>query len=526
MRNFHQPGRSPVYADNVMVATSHPLASSAAIDVMRRGGNAVDAAVAAAAVLAVVEPQMTGIGGDCFAIVGKPDGSLLGINGSGRSASGADYAWYKAQGWAKMPLNSPHSITVPGAVSAWETLLERAGNRGMGELFQQAIDYAENGFPVSPRVADDMSGLVDVLQKNDAAAKTYLKNGKALQTGDRLTLPKLAQTLKKIAANGAKAFYQGEVAADIANTIQGFGGFLSEEDLANHKTECVNPVSTHYNGHDIFELPPNGQGITALIMLNILSELGDVSDPHSAERYHREIEAAKLAYGVRDAFIADPVAMTTSVEALTSRAYGATLAKQFNADQAMMTAVPPVPNSDTIYLSVVDRDGMACSFINSLYNGFGSGIMAPESGVMLQNRGACFVLEEGHPNAIAPSKLPMHTIIPAMAMKDGKPSFSFGVMGGAYQACGHAHVLQNMLDYGLDPQAALDFPRAFWDESGNIALEETIKDDVATRLKSMGHEIVPAKTPHGGGQIIAIDHQSGTLIGGSDFRKDGLAIGY
>ncbi len=526
MRNFHQPGRSPVYADNAMVATSQPLASAAAIDVLRRGGNAVDAAIAAAAVLAVVEPHMTGIGGDCFSIVGKPDGTLLGINGSGRSASGAEFGWYKEQNWADIPLNSPHSVTVPGAVSAWEKLSELAGTRGLSELFDYAIGYAEKGFAIAPRIAADMAGLVDVVAKNRAAANTYLKNGRAFQAGDRLVLPKLAQTLRTIGAQGARAFYEGEIAEDIAKTVQGLGGFLSEADLANHQTENVKPVSSFYQGQQVCELPPNGQGIAALIMLNILSELGIARESYSAQRYHLEIEAAKLAYSVRDAFIADPAAMNVSLANLINPAYAVKLVKNFHADRAMPTAVPPVPQSDTVYLSVVDRDGMACSFINSLYNGFGSGIMAPKSGVLLQNRGACFVIEEGHPNTIAPSKLPMHTIIPAMALINGKPSFSFGVMGGAYQACGHAHVMQNMLDYGMDPQAALDFPRAFWDDAGNIALEPTIDSNIADELSSLGHSIVPTQAPHGGGQIISIDHKTGTLIGGSDFRKDGLAIGY
>lgn len=526
MRNFSQPGRSPVYAENGMVATSHPLASAAALDMLKSGGNAVDAAVCASAVLAVVEPHMTGIGGDCFAIVSEPDGTLHGFNGSGRSAVGAEFDRYRGQGWTDIPETSPHAITVPGAIDAWGQLLSRSGRKGLDAALFQAINYARNGFFVAPRVAHDIAALTGKLQQNDAAAAVYLKSGAAYAVGDRILSPALANTLEAIAAKGARAFYEGEIAADISASIQALGGVIGEADLAAHRGFFTDPVSTSYQGHDIFELPPNGQGIAALVILNILTAQRRIADPMSAERLHKQIEAAKLGYGVRDAFISDPAAMTVSVSDLIDPAYGQKLSERINTISVLDKPAPHVPNADTVYLSVVDRDGMACSFINSLFDGFGTGILTEKTGIMLQSRGRSFSLEEGHPNAVAPSKLPLHTIIPGMVLKDGKPSISFGVMGGQYQACGHAHVLQNMLVYGLDPQAALDFPRAFWDNAGNLELEDGWSPQIDEILRQKGHKVVRSGKAIGGGQIIAIDQERGLLIGGSDPRKDGLAIGY
>ncbi len=526
MRNFSQPGRSPVYAENGMVATSHPLASAAALEMLKSGGNAVDAAVCASAVLAVVEPHMTGIGGDCFAIVSDPDGALHGFNGSGRSAAGADFERYSNWGWTEIPQTSPHAITVPGAIDAWEQLLSRLGRKGLDAALFPAIGYARDGFFVAPRVAQDFTELTGKLHQNDAAAAMYLNAGKAFGVGERIVSPALADTLEAIASKGGRAFYEGEIAADIANSIQSLGGVLSEADLADHRGFFTDPVSTTYQGHDIFELPPNGQGIAALVILNILTAQRRISDPMSAERLHKQIEAAKLGYGVRDAFIADPAAMTVSVPELIDPVYGQALSKRINTTSVLDRPDIEVPNADTVYLSVVDRDGMACSFINSLFDGFGTGILTENTGIMMQSRGRCFSMKEGHPNAVGPSKLPLHTIIPGMVLKDGKPAISFGVMGGQYQACGHAHVLQNMLVYGLNPQAALDFPRAFWDEAGNLELEDGWAPQVDDLLRDKGHKVVRSGKAIGGGQIIAIDQERGLLIGGSDPRKDGLAIGY
>jgi gamma-glutamyltranspeptidase / glutathione hydrolase len=530
-RAFDLPGRSPVYATEGMVATSHALASSTALRVLQEGGNAVDAAVAASAVLAVVEPGSTGIGGDCFAIVAEPDGTLSALNSSGRSAAGAHLDWYLENGITNLETNPVHAITAPGAIRGWETLLSSHGTMGFDRVLRDAINYAENGFPISSRVGQDWAGAAAEMAKDEGAAHNFLHNGDAPSVGTMHAVPNLAETMKAIAANGSDAFYTGTIAADIANTVQRLGGFLSEEDLAQVAADWVTPISTRYGGYDIYEIPPNGVGITALIMLNIMDKIDARSfGSHSALRQHAEIECARLAYTVRDAYVADTDHMTVSTDAILSDAYTTELAKGFHADRRNTDiTLPSVPHADTVYLTVVDRDLRAVSFINSLYMTFGSKIATKDSGIALQNRGACFVVEDGHPNTIGPSKRPLHTIIPGMAMKDGKAAYSFGVMGGAYQPIGQAHVLSNMIDHGLDPQEALDYPRVFWDEDSNdgkLHLEAGVTDEVAQGMRDRGHETVPATTPHGGGQIIAIDHERGIMTGGSDPRKDGQAQGY
>ena len=528
MRRFDRPGRSPVIAENGMAATSHPLASAAAIAVLRDGGNAVDAAVAAAATLAVVEPHMTGIGGDCFVILAEPDGTIHGLNGSGRAAAKAETGWYVENGFAEIPGHSPHAVTAPGAIRAWETLHARFGKLPFDRLFADPIRYAEDGFAVAPRVASDWAKEAETLKADEGACRHLLPNGKTPAVGDRMRFPALARTLRAIAKDGANAFYEGPVAAEIARVIQARGGFLDEADLAAVTADWVQPIGTDYAGFEVLELPPSGQGVVALILLNLLDIIETRSmAPGSAERYHHEVEAARLAYAVRDAMLADPEHMMVSPEVLTSRDYAAKLSFQIDPKRRNTDiVVPPAPNSDTIYLTVADRDGRAVSFINSLYAAFGSQIVTPESGVVLQNRGACFRVEEGHPNTIAPRKRPLHTIIPAMVLKDGKPAVSFGVMGGAYQPMGHAHVFSNLADHGMDPQEALDHPRLFWDGAGVLGLEAGIDPAVAEALAAKGHAVAPADSPWGGGQVIAIDHDRGFFMAGSDPRKDGQAIGY
>lgn len=530
MRNFHRAGRSPVYAENGMVATSHPLASAGALAVLKEGGNAVDAAVTASAILAVVEPHMTGIGGDCFAIVAKSDGTMTGLSGSGRSAKDADLGWYLDRGFIDIPEQSAHAVTVPGAVRSWEALLAKCGTIGLDRALAPAINYARHGFHLAPRVASDLADLNTKINADATARAIYTNNGAPWHVGDRIVTTNLADTLSAIASHGADAFYTGPVAEEMAATIQTQGGLLSADDIAAFQPIFHNPVATEFEGHSICELPPNGQGIIALILLNILKEHGTAPEPGGLDRYHLEMEAAKLAYSVRDAVLSDPDTMTIAVESLISPAYAAKLAALIDSHNASAPKAPPVPDADTVYLSVVDRDGTACSFINSLFHGFGSGLMTPKSGVMLQSRACCFTLEAGHPNAIGSAKLPMHTIIPAMALKNGRPALSFGVMGGSYQACGQAHVLQNMLRYGMDPQTALDFPRSFWTETGLIQMEETVSADVVAGMNARGHRTHhmsgTTDKPIGGGQMIAIDHDRGLLIGGSDPRKDGCAIGF
>ena len=528
MRDFGRPGRSAVIAENGMAATSHPLATATAVQTLRSGGNAVDAAIAAAATLCVVEPAMTGIGGDCFVILAEPDGSVHGLNGSGRAPKGAHAGWYREQGITEMPQTGAHSITVPGAVKAWETLAERFGTCGFGELFADAIRYAEDGFAIHPRVARDWPRYLAELSADEGGSKHYLADGEPPAVFSRFSTPTLGRTLRAIADRGAAAFYEGEIAAEIAATVQAKGGFLSEEDLAAVSADWVTPISTAYGGHELLEIPPNGQGITALIMLKILNELSPAGgDPSSAARYHQLIETGRFAYSVRNGFVGDPATMSATTAQLLSVQAARDLAAQFDpAKRNPDITLPKLPSSDTIYLTVVDRDRRAVSFINSLYGGFGSKIVTPKWGITLQNRGGCFTLEEGHPNELGPGKRPLHTIIPAMTMKAGQPACSFGVMGGAYQPMGHVHVLTNMLDFGMDPQEAVDHARLFWGEDGTLEAEPGIGSGLRSGLESLGHKVRGTQLPLGGAQVIAIDHDSGFMIGGSDPRKDGLALGW
>lgn len=528
MRDFDRPGRSPVVAENGMAATSHPLATMTALSILKDGGNAVDAAIAAAATLAVVEPHMTGIGGDCFAIIAEPDGSVHGLNGSGRAPKAASAARYRDMGHRQMPQSEALSVTVPGAIKAWETLAARFGTRGLGTLLSDAIGYAEEGYAVHPRVARDWQGLVEGLAADAGGSRHYLAGGRPPKVFSRHRVPALGRTLRAIADRGGAAFYEGAIAAEIAAVVQAGGGFLDEEDLAAVTADWVEPIGIRYLDYDVLEIPPNGQGITALILLNLFAATG-VSRlaADSAERYHLMIECARAAYNVRDHLIADPAAMAVTPETLLSPPFTAALARDIDPGRRNPhLELPPLPDSDTVYLTVVDRDRRAVSFINSLYAGFGARLVTPESGIALQNRGACFTLEEGHPNELGPGKRPMHTIIPAMVMKDGRAACSFGVMGGAYQPMGHAHVLSNMLDHQMDPQQALDHARIFWGDSDVLGAENGIPATVRARLAELGHRVADAPNPHGGGQIVAIDDESGFLIGGSDPRKDGLALGW
>ncbi|MEI2386794.1 gamma-glutamyltransferase [Breoghania sp. JC706] len=527
-RDFQLPGRSPVHGRTAMAATSHPLATSAALDVLRAGGNAADAAVAAVAVQCVVEPHMTGIGGDCFAIVARPDGTLHGLNGSGRAPAGVSAERLIEAGLKEIADDSIHAVTVPGAIKAWETLLRSHGSWPLARVLAQAIDYAENGFPVAPRVGTDWARLTGLLERDEGAARHYLVDGKAPEVGSLHRLPALAGTLRAIAEGGSSAFYEGPIAAEIAATVRARGGFLDEADLAAIEVIDVKPVFSDYRGVRVLELPPNGHGVTALVLLNILERF-DLSrlDPNGSERFHLEMEAARIAYSVRDLHVADPDAMTVSVEELASKDFAADLAARIDPG-ARIEGLPSdvlTPDSDTVYLTVVDGEGTAVSLINSIYCGFGVGVATPNSGILLQNRGSCFRLQPGHPNCIGPRKRPLHTIIPAMAFKEGRPWLSFGVMGGAYQPCGHAHVLGNIVDHGMDVQQAIDAPRIFFDGiDGPLLVEAQIAEATRVGLHERGHRLHNAPAALGGGQAIMIEN--GVLIAGSDPRKDGCALGW
>ncbi|HEY6026140.1 MAG TPA: gamma-glutamyltransferase [Pseudolabrys sp.] len=524
-RDFQLPGRSPVIAMNGMAATSHPLATLAAIDVLRDGGTAADAAVAAVATLCVVEPHMTGIGGDCYALVSRPDLPVWGYNGSGRSGAKASYAALRDRRLNEIG-NSIHSVTVPGAIDAWEQILKAHGRFGLDRCLRAAIGYAEGGFPVASRIAWDWQRHVGKLSADPGASKHYLFNGKAPREGDVIRFPALAQTLKTIAANGAKGFYEGEVGADMAATVAARGSFLTAEDFADHRGDAVAPISTNYRGVDLVEIPPNGQGITALVMLNILENFDIKSlDPVGPERFHLVLEAARIGYAVRDTHLADADHMRTPVSALTDKAWGKKLASLIDMGKRSVPPAAPAPGSNTVYLTVVDKDRMAVSFINSLFSSFGTGICTEKSGILLTNRGACFTLEPDHPNTFGPGKRPMHTIIPALAMKNGRCDMSFGVMGAHYQPMGHVQIMLNMLDYGMDVQQAIDCPRFFF-ENEHTEVERGTPQATIEGLKQRGHTVTTATSPWGGAQTVKIDWDRGVLIAGSESRKDGCALGY
>jgi gamma-glutamyltranspeptidase/glutathione hydrolase len=525
VRDFHGHGRSPVIACEGMAATSHPLASAVALDTLKAGGTAADAAVAAVAALGVVEPHMTGIGGDCFCLVAKPGAPMWGYNGSGRSAAAARPEILKHQGLRAIAADSVHAVTVPGAVEAWSAVLAAHGRFGLDRAIAPAIRYAEHGFPVAPRIAHDWALAVDALTADSGAARHYLVNGQAPAAGDVMRFPALAATLKAIAAGGAQAFYR-EVAADIVATIAPRGSFLTAEDFEAHRGEQVAPISSHYRGLDVVELPPNGQGLVALVLLNILEHFDLAAlDPHGAERLHIALEAARLAFAVRDTHVADPATMRVGVSVLIDKGFAGRLAKLIDPGRRVALAPAPTPGSDTVYLTVVDRDRMAVSIINSLYREFGSRIATEKTGVLLNNRGSSFVLDEDHPNAFGPAKRPMHTIIPALGCRGGRCELAFGVMGASFQPMGHAHFIANLIDYRMDVQTAIDSPRVFF-EGETTVVERGVGAEAVEGLRQRGHNVTVRPRPWGGAQAIVVDWERGVLIGGSDPRKDGCAIGY
>lgn len=524
MRDFHFPGRSPVLSTNGMCATSHPLGAKTAIDILERGGNAMDAAIAGALVLGICEPQMTGIGGDCFVLWQQGDGDVQALNGSGRAPAALDAAELRQAGESVVPIQSPHSVTIPGAIDAFCHLSETVGTIGLDALLAPAISAAENGVPVAPRAAFDWGRDAQVLQ--GCARDVYLPGGKAPQVGQIFRAPGQADVLRRIAKSGRDAFYAGEVAEDIVGTLNGLGGRQTMADFANAACTRTTPIAGAYQDIDVVEHPPNGHGATALLMLNILAQF-DVAamDPLGAERVHIEAEAAKLAYDARNRFLAD-ADYTNRLDHMLSLDTARKLAALIEPKKAMAHATEISENvhKDTIYITTVDRNGMSVSLIYSIFNGFGSGIASEKFGILLQNRGSGFTLEEGHPNELKGNKRPMHTIIPGMLRKNGKAIMPFGVMGGAYQPNGHARLVSNLLDHGMDPQSAIDAPRAFSDRD-DLKVEKGYTDQVRQDLMDMGHNVSVPETPIGGAQAILI-RDDGVLEGASDPRKDGCALGY
>ncbi|WP_333867613.1 gamma-glutamyltransferase family protein [Cypionkella sp.] len=523
MRDFQAPGRSAVYANNGICATSHPLAAKVAIETLEAGGNAVDAAIAGAVLLGICEPQMTGIGGDCFVLL-KPAGTenILALNGSGRAPSASSAAEMRARGLNAIPLRGVEPVTVPGAVDAFCRLSDDWGKLGLDRCLAPAIRYAEEGVPVAPRVAYDWAE--DAKDLIGDARKFYLLDGQVPRAGQIFRAPGQAEVLRRIAAQGRAGFYEGEVAEDMVSSLQALGGKHTLADFAATSATYTDPISGPYKGIELVEHPPNGQGATAILMLNILSHFDIAAmDPFGSQRAHIEAEAAKLAYDARNRFLAETA---PRIDHMLSPDTAAKLATLIDPKRAMGSAAPltEAVHKDTIYITVVDRDRMAVSLIYSIFWGFGAGTASRKFGINFQNRGAGFTLLEGHPNELGGGKRPMHTIIPGMLRKNGKVIMPFGVMGGAYQPNGHARFVSNMVDFGLDAQAAIDAPRSFSGAEGML-VETGYAPQVLAELVAMGHEAQSAPDPIGGAQAILID-DTGVLIGASDPRKDGCALGY
>ncbi len=527
--------RSCVVARRGLVASSVPIASAAGVETLARGGNAIDAAIATAATLCVVEPMSTGLGGDAFALVGSArDGTLRSLNGSGRAPAGATVEAYRQAGHERVPERGILSATVPGAVHAWETLAAELGALPLAETLEPAIRAAEEGFAVSELVAHYWSLLERTSNlRNDAARKTWAPNGAAPSAGEWFRAPGQARTLRAIAEGGAEAFYRGEAAEAIVATSREEGGFFELDDLAQHSSTWTEPITTQYRGVTVAEHPPNGQGIAALIALNTLEQLGPAAGATSALDWHRRIEAVKLAYADRDAFVADPEHAEVPTEALLSERYAAERAALVG-DRALELARAGSPHGDTVYCCAADEHGNLVSFIQSLFMGFGSGIACGDTGVMLQNRGAGFRLDPDHPNALAPGKRPFHTIIPGMLLRDGTPWMAFGIMGGDIQAQAHVGFVSGVVDHGLNPQEALDRARFRFLDGRRVVVEAPGAEideggTLGAALEARGHDVVaPAAVmvdQFGGGQAIARE-EDGTLVGGSDRRKDGCAQGW
>ena len=539
----HQ-SRSAVVAQHGMVATSEPLAALAGLDVLKAGGNAVDAAIAANAVLGVVEPMSCGLGGDLFVLYWDARTErLYGLNGSGRSPRALTRDVFRERSLEQIPDEGPLSWSVPGCVAGWEELRARFGSRPLAEILSAAIRYAEEGFPVSPIIATYWSASQRGLARWPDSAQTFLPGGRAPRAGEIFRNPNQARVLRAIAEEGPSAFYRGAIAEEIVRFSQAHGGYFAAEDFAEHQSEWVEPVSTSYRGYDVWELPPNGQGIAALQMLNLL-EAYDLSawGALSGDYLHALIEAKKLAYADRARFYADPRMADVPVEGLVSKAYAERQRARLDLTRAALEVPPGDPrlvHGDTIYLTVVDRERNCCSLIQSNYYGFGSQVTPGAVGFPLQNRGALFALDDEHPNRLEPGKRPFHTIIPAMVTREGRPWLSFGVMGGDMQPQGHVQVLVNMIDFGMNVQLAGDAARVRHlgsaeptgrraaPEGGTVVVESGISDEALRALAARGHHVRRGGAGgFGGYQAIWIDWEHGTLHGGSDPRKDGCAVGY
>lgn len=535
--------RSEVIAPHGMVASSHPLATQIGLQILKDGGNAVDAAIAVNAALGLMEPTGNGIGGDLFAIVWDADSKrLYGLNGSGRSPKGLTREWFIENGYDSIPAYGPLPVSVPGTVDGWFELHERFGKLPMTAILQPAIDYARNGHPVAELIAFYWNLSVPRLSEYPGFTEQFTIEGRAPLKGEIWKNPNLANTLEQIANGGRDAFYEGPIARTIADYIEAQGGFLSYEDLAAHDSEWVEPVDTNYRGYDVWELPPNGQGIAALQMLNLMEPYDITSMGFgSADYIHLFTEAKKLAYEDRARYYADMAFVDVPVEKLVSKEYAAQRGKLIDMKRAARTYPPGDPaalgRGDTIYLTTADAAGNMVSLIQSNYRGMGSGMAPPGLGFILQDRGELFSLDASHPNRFEPGKRPFHTIIPAFVTRDGEPWLSFGVMGGDMQPQGHVQILVNLIDFGMNLQEAGDAPRIYHTGSseptgeamvagGELNLETGFDYEVIRELEGRGHNVEFARGPYGGYQAIKRDPQSGVYYGASESRKDGQAAGY
>ena len=551
--------RSVVLGRNGMIATSQPLASAAGLKVLQDGGNAIDAAVTAAAVLAVVEPSMTGIGGDLFALVyDAKSKTLRALNASGRSAYGATPDAYAKRNQTRMPGAGVLSVTVPGVVEGWSELLSKYGTITMARAVAPATDYAKNGYPVAEIVSYQWKASEKKLAADPVTAATFLPNGHVPAPGEVFANPKLATTLDAIGKGGRDAFYKGPIARAIVADMRKRDGLLEERDFTDHKADWVEPISTSYRGYQVFEMPPNTQGFLVLEMLNILEGFDVKSMGHNSAAYlHALVEAKRIAFADRAAYLADPDSVPAPLlKTLISKDYAAARRKEIDPQHAAgeykagvvanpSTGAPyagpglgprnerdqnftGMDRGDTIYMTAADGKGNFISLIQSLYSDFGSGIVAGDTGILLHNRGAGFNLTPGHPDQIAPHKRPLHTLVPAFVMKDGKPWFSFGVMGGDHQAQGHTQVLVNLIDFGMNVQEAGEAARVNHGNNG-LLVERNVPEPARTGLEARGHKVTVNNSPggaFGGYQGILLDPRTGVLMGGSDVRKDGLAIGW
>ncbi len=526
--------RSVALGQRGMIATSQPLASIAGLDVLKGGGNAIDAAVTAAAVLTVVEPTMTGIGGDLFALLhAGADDTTHGLNASGRTPSAASVDALRQQGHDRMPDTGLLPITVPGAVDGWARLLAEHGTISLADALGPAIACAREGFPVCEVVARQWRDAAPLLAADPAAAATFLPDGRPPRPGERFANPRLADSLTCIADEGPRVFYEGALADAIGDDIEGRGGWLTARDLAAHRSDWVEPIRASFRNVELVELPPNTQGFVALEALNILGDDPLESLEHNGADYlHLVLEALRIGFADRAAHLADPDAVPAGTLArLISKEYARDRRQQIRQDRApgdhpsaAAAGGDGRAAGDTVYLAAADGQGNLVSLIQSLYAGFGSGIVAGETGIVLHNRGAMFSTDHGHPNALAPSKRPLHTLAPALAYRNGRPWLAYGVMGGDMQPQGHLQVLLNLVCFGMNIQQAGEAPRARYDPSG-ISLEEGIGADVLTDLVNRGHRAGP-DLGFGGFQGVLVDHETGVLMGGSDPRKDGVALGW